>query len=1131
MQRRTTTATLAVLVLLSMASSSVSEAAAPPPRSARLRPALAKQLKDLQDRHAKATVAGRFAEALQLAEQVVELRQRWQGRRHYETRDAARGVERWLALAGQPKKVQDQLATSVRRGVEGARWRQQGRHSDAVKADREALAICEKVLGAEHPETALAATNLGLDLRALGRFADALALFEKALAIRRKALGEDHVDTAEALLNLAGCLTAVGKHALALPLHQKALLIFRKAVGEMHPRTALAYNNLAFTLQLQGRYAEAAALFRKALDVRRAVLGEQHPDTALGYNNLAVNLQHQGRYAQAQPLFEKALALTRALLGELHPRTAVCCNNLARNLELQGKSAQARALYEKALAVNRQVLGELHPQTATSYDNLAVNLTAQGKPTLARPLFERALAIRRKVLGELHPDTAASYGNLGESIRAQGQAAHALPLHEKALDIRRKVLGEQHPATAVSYGNLAVCLDGLGKHAQAQPLHEKALAIRRKVLGENHPDTARGYANLAENLKAQGQHAKAQPLYERALATCRKVLGEEHPDTARGYNQLGSCLEAQGRHAQAQALYERSLAIRRKALGEDHPDTSRAYHDLAINLWRQGKVREAVRLLEASVPGQEATRFHLASSGFDRALAASFSPRLVLAIGLARLGRPADAFRHAEAGLARGLLDDLDRATGAEVKDQAALQARLVQLDRLLVPLFARAKVSEEETKKRDALVKERRELAGKLSRQTARASERLVLPLERIQKHIPADAALVLWVDDERLGERWACVVRQKGAPAWQRLAGSGKDGAWTAKDSAVPADLLAALLRRDSPATDRADLLKALRRQRLDVLKPHLQAAAGLPAVRRLLVVPTGPMALVPLEVLDEKLVVSYVPSGSVFARLAERHRPLKGSPLLALGDPVFAAGRPGFKPLPGTRREVEAIARLVPGSTKLLGSDASEQELDRLIAAGKLKTYRLLHLATHAVMNPVRPEQSCLILAQDKLPDPQKQALHRKKVHDGRLTVDTILREWRDALDADLVVLSAAETGLGRDAGGDGLLGFAQALLSTGARSLVLSRWKVDDTATALLMVRFYENLLGKRQGLKKGMGRADALAEAGRWLRTLDRAEAVKQAGRLAGKGATLPAGQRPFEHPFYWAGFFLVGDPD
>jgi CHAT domain-containing protein len=159
------------------------------------------------------------------------------------------------------------------------------------------------------------------------------------------------------------------------------------------------------------------------------------------------------------------------------------------------------------------------------------------------------------------------------------------------------------------------------------------------------------------------------------------------------------------------------------------------------------------------------------------------------------------------------------------------------------------------------------------------------------------------------------------------------------------------------------------------------------------------------------------------------------------------------------------------------------------------------------------------------------------------DGRLTVGTILRTWR--LDADLVVLSACETGQGKNATGEGLLGFTHALLAKGARSVVLSRWKVNDTATALLMVRFYENLLGRRQGVKP-MGRAQSLAEAKQWLRTLPRKQAGEQAARLGGrvlrgtegdarplvkKTATkLPQGDRPFADPYYWAAFVLIGDP-
>jgi CHAT domain-containing protein len=228
-------------------------------------------------------------------------------------------------------------------------------------------------------------------------------------------------------------------------------------------------------------------------------------------------------------------------------------------------------------------------------------------------------------------------------------------------------------------------------------------------------------------------------------------------------------------------------------------------------------------------------------------------------------------------------------------------------------------------------------------------------------------------------------------------------------------------------------------------------------------------------------------------------------------------MSAGRSG--PLSGARLETEAISRLVPGSTTLLGSAASAQELDRLNAQGKLKTFRLLHFATPTQIDLDSPSRSALLLAQGKKAQ-------------GRLTVSTILRDWQ--LDADLVVLSGDQTGLGRDAGGDGLLGFGQALLSRGARSVVLSRWKVDDTATALLMVRFYENLLGKRKELKKGMPRAEALAEAKKWLRELPVAQAKKQLGVLAGgpratEKVKLPEGARPFAHPYYWAAFVLVGD--
>ena len=162
------------------------------------------------------------------------------------------------------------------------------------------------------------------------------------------------------------------------------------------------------------------------------------------------------------------------------------------------------------------------------------------------------------------------------------------------------------------------------------------------------------------------------------------------------------------------------------------------------------------------------------------------------------------------------------------------------------------------------------------------------------------------------------------------------------------------------------------------------------------------------------------------------------------------------------------------------------------------------------------------------------------------DGKITAEQIVRTW--VLDADLVVLSACESGLGRYAGGEGYLGFAQALFVKGARSLVLSLWKVDDQATALLMTRFYQNLLGKRSGLSQPLPKAEALDEAKHWLRNLTADQAGTELAALergtvrplvedadgpaprAAASSPQPAGVRPYAHPYYWASFILIGDP-
>jgi tetratricopeptide (TPR) repeat protein len=1142
----------------------------------------------------------------------------------------------------------------------------QGRHAQAQPLLEKALEIYRRLFSDDHRNTTNSYNSLAANLNAQGKYTQAQPLLEKALEINRRLLTENHSDTATSYNELAINLRAQRKYALAQPLVEKVLEIRRRLLTENHPDIATSYNNVATNLSDQGKYAQAQTLYEKALEIRRRLLTDDHLDTALSYNHLAISLNTQGKYAQAQPLYEKALEIRRRLLTENHPDTARSYSNLGNNLSAQGKYAQAQPLYEKALEINRRLHTDDHPDTAQSYNNVGNNLGAQGKFAQAQPLYEKALEIRRQLHTDDHLDTAVSYSNMALNLDDQGKFAQAQPLYEKALEINRRLFSDDHQNTAHSYNSLAANLNDQGKFALAQPLLEKALEINRRRLTENHLGTANSYNNLAYNLNSQGNHALAQPLYEKALEICRRLLSDDHPLTATRYNNLAINLGAQGKYGQAQTLFEKELEIRRRLLPDDQPYSALANNYVATNLNAQGKYLEARDRWLSAVKSLDKVRLRVAFTGLERTGRTKESVHPSLAAVLARLGQPIEAWQALEEDLGRGLLDELtarqvDWLAPAEQSRLRELTNAVESLDRLLettpedLNLAERAKQFEELRRQRALAGIALGELQTKLARDHGDL-EGHVASLGEIQAALPADAALVAWVDILPIGpnaadpdgEHWGMVLRSRGVPAWVPIVGTGPDRLWSRDDVELANQVRTELRKRpDGDPADLLPLIGRLRTQRLEALAKALGATAdGLPTARRLIILPSRAMAGLPVEALlaqDDTRTVSYAPSATVFKYLRERPRPDRHAGLLALGDPVYkrpekvsdpkppdhgllvnavaprsnaatrglkpgdvllsyngtallkredlkavpepgrpvpvgfwrngkvdrlelapgklgvmldpkpaplaivdernlrqvlAAARSGsetFDPLPGTRHEVEAIARLFQADARpahvLLGSDASEPELDRLATLGKLGQFGVIHLATHGVIDEDIPARSAVILTQVGLPDPLDQILKNKPAFDGRLTVHEIQRGWE--LKAELVTLSACKTARGRNAGGEGFVGFTQALLISGARSVCLSLWEVDDRATSLLMTRFYQNWLGQRKGLDKPMPKAEALREAKEWLRGLSDAEgrrALAARGDIRERvGASKTVSL--YAHPHYWAGFILTGDPD
>jgi len=425
---------------------------------------------------------------------------------------------------------------------------------------------------------------------------------------------------------------------------------------------------------------------------------------------------------------------------------------------------------------------------------------------------------------------------------------------------------------------------------------EELLALRARVQGPKHFETVNE---------------------EWRLKTLRRVAPMPQEDRiayqlANTMNEQAETLYPQGKYALAQPLFEKALEIRRRLLTDDHPDAANSYSNLAYNLNAQGKYLEARDQWLRAVKSLDKARLRVAFTGLERA-GSDRPERPTLAAVQARLGQPAEAWQTLEEDMGRGLLDELAarqdrRLAFAERARLRELTTELEQLDKLVetapkgLEQAERAKRFEDLKRQRELtsialgefqtkLVKDHGALAGEVAR------------LSEVQAALPADAALVAWVDlppagpnaADPDGEHWGVVVRSQGIPAWVPIAGTGPDGLWTKDDTELAHHVRTDLRRRPGAGSaDLRPLAEKLRTQRLEPLANALGSTAdGLPTARRLIVLPSRAMAGIPVEALlasDDTRIVSYAPSATVFKYLREQPRPDRHAGLLALGDPVY-------------------------------------------------------------------------------------------------------------------------------------------------------------------------------------------------------------------------------------------------
>jgi CHAT domain-containing protein/Tfp pilus assembly protein PilF len=874
----------------------------------------------------------------------------------------------------------------------------------------------------------------------------------------------------------------------------------------------------------------------------------------------AVVLDAAGLAYQEQRALDLAIEACSASL-QLLQRAAPSSLSSAAGLDHCGRAAYLRVDLESALERWRAALAireRLAPRSlelASTLNALGSALFRQGDLARAEEHYGRALRLRESLAPDSlrHASLLANHGLLSQQ---RGDLARAEGLYRRALGIAERLAPtSRETAFILSYlGTLSSNRDDL---AAAEAFHRRALAGFEAVSATG-PEVAGALHNLANVATYRRDFEAAEPLYRRALAL-REKLNPESLDVASSLSDLGSLALERGRLDEAEPLLTRSLALKRKlapgSLAEansqealaklalarkDHPAAlrfeeaalrtrsrlaPRSWRE-ALSRWAKGRVhRELGQRAEATASILEATRVldlqrgalgveGLGRESFEAKFGVIYRDAVEL---LAEQGRNAEAFEVLERSRARALLATLaerDLVLAGELapdlaRERGEIDAEHSRVERQIgrLSLERDARQVDELNAKLEALRDRREALVASVRRSSPRlASLKYPEPLSLPGTQEVLDPGTLLLAFSVGESSSLLFVVkssRNSAAAAQPGLAVFPLPVGRSALAERVGA--FRGFIARGRETKDVEEPLLALgARLYDDLLRP---AEREIEAAERLLILPDGPLHAVPfaalvasrqpLVYLAERKPLHTVLSATVYAQLRrpERSTSVARIELAALGDPVMAAPAASaaadapraydLKPLPWTRDEVRRIGSLFGSSATVHFGKAASEERARSIGRG----VRYVHFATHGILDRRFPLDSGLVFS------PPLRAAGANE--NGILQAWEIFESVR--LDADLVVLSACETGLGREMGGEGLISLARAFQYAGARSVLASLWEVADRSTPDLMFRFYERL-------KQGRAKDEALQAA---ELALLRAPSTK--------------------HPFYWAAFELNGD--
>ena len=834
---------------------------------------------------------------------------------------------------------------------------------------------------------------------------------------------------------LAEMYQSQSMYAEAKELYERAISIMQKT-SDINGETVafIGVGNMFFS---HGEYVKAKEYYEKALAISTKICGRATEGTS--YGSLGNVFHSLGEYVKAKEYYNKAITIREKIGQRVQGADYANLGSLSLCL---GEYYKAKDYTEKALIITKEN-GDKRGE-ATCYGNLGTAYLYLGKIGQAKGFFEKAIAVNQE-LGSRNGE-AAGYEDLGHVFLSVGDYEHARDYFEKSLAIRKEI-GDRK-GESLSYGNLGNVYESLGKYEEANDSHEIALAIALDIADRNGEATC--YGNIGTVFLIIGEYVKAEAYFEKALSI-RKEIGDNN-GKAHDYANLGTVYLHLGKYVEAEDCLEKALAINKET-----GNVEQQLETLSRISWLkclQGEIREAMSFLLSSVRNCEELRCFLGDNDDFKILFSDQTGHTYwnLCRLLCNAGKPIDALYVAELGRGSALADLLS-AQYSVVKQISANPQCWDGIEKIVT-----------------------REGDGCSCLYISYSSEDVTLwVLTRSgvvyfrEGEITDTNVLrgtVRDLDDffDKSFRKFGILPKEL---CEDRSLNSGEPTSGSSEQEESPAGPFR-LIEEEEDNQDHVSSLSLCHKMIISPVDDLLEEP-------EVIIVPDRSLYRVPFaaltdesgKCLSERFRIRIVPSLTTLKLIQDSPADYHSQTgALIVGDPEvgtvrYKGRRKNISRLPCAGKEAVMIGRLL-GVQPLLGEQATKQAvLERLNSAS------LIHFAAHGDSDTGEIALAANHPTAKRLPQEEQYLLKMSDISKVQLR-------------AKLVVLSCCHSGRGRIRA-EGVVGIARAFLGSGARSVLVALWALEDSATEQFMNHFYEHLVG-------GESASESLHQAMKWMRS-------------------------------------------